>query len=1040
MKWIDYANHMEQYVIKKDSTAVDIEYFMATHVPFKELEVIEMGNTQGLPIGYSEEEIYNKFVVNTAKKHQMIIVRGSNGTGKSHLICWLHNRYKKDIRNYNPEKEKIIFLRRLDNTIHGAIKQLLDENIIYDEELRKKFSSFVSSESSQSEAELRETIYTEYIKKVRTDISDKYYRTIICQNIADLLSDSRVRDLIMKDGGPVDRCYQMITSGAKTTVTDQTELIFTKQDFKFDRQSVKKIKEEAAIEVSNYYINDLRKYDDEIQKLADYLNHFTSNVVQSCANITSENARDLFVDLRKHLYKEGKSLIIFIEDFTSFSLVQSELITALAVENGGNYSDLCMVTSIIGITDGYYNSFRDNFKDRVTAQINVTENAFSGEDFILEMAARYLNVAYCSRSEVLQWYRNNVANSVVVSDFKPKLQWDCVTINNNQFTIYPFNKKSLLEYYSGLEIKTPRYFLTEVIKRNFLSFAESMEYNDNWRFPELSSFVRKDPLQPPYADTIDNSSLSVIDKKRLKVLLNTWGDGTTNIVGNSIGGIDKEFLDTIGLGSFSGTQTNNNTNGSPIKQVGNGNTYEHGSDTSPISKQEKEFKDRLKDIDYWKDDNKTLGYVADYNLWLKDFIVQAIPWQDEGYPAYFVQKRLLGRKSGLVYIEGASIEEKEKKEEKKAKAIIVLRREPEARTVLKALVFFNFYKNWSFENAAYYQLTLVSWLEKNKHNIKDKVFAQVPERDTDKIIKWCMAFEFVRRVLLRHKSCRYTDIELIKYLLKTVDVEDKGTQLNEVWSDVQIFLKNNKAANNDLHEYLVQGANTTMAVVGERNSSQSNVKVYRTSELQSFLNYLISKNWDLKDELKNYSCGLLEDIGGALSVLYSKANAVLKKEIDLAKSILNRFDRIIGLNLNNESIIDLFKEINVFYSNCDKAHEVYDENVKEGLDAIKKSAVFPENIVSAYNEVKEALTNKSGISLLIFFTKGQLEFLDSLLQYLEKVEITAQNIHNRHLKTINNSTQIDQMLLDKTLDEIEGINKRLKSGVEHAYSIVATNK
>lgn len=1029
MKWIDYANHMEQYVIKKDSTAVDIEYFMATHVPFKELEVIEMGSTSGLPTGYSEEAIYNKFIVNSAKKHQMIIVRGSNGTGKSHLICWLHNRYKSDVTNYNPDKEKIIFLRRLENTIHGAIKQLLDEDIIYDEELRKKFSRFVSSESSQSEAELKETIYTEYIKKVRTDISDKYYRAIRCQNIADLLSDSRVRELMMKDGGPVDRCYQMITSGAKTTVTDQTELIFTKQDFKFDRQSVKKIKEEAAIEVSNYYINDLRKYDDEIQKLADYLNHFTSNVVQSCANITSENARDLFVDLRKHLYKEGKSLIIFIEDFTSFSLVQSELITALAVENGGNYSDLCMVTSIIGITDGYYNSFRDNFKDRVTAQINVTENAFSGEDFILEMAARYLNVAYCTRSEVLQWYRNNEPNRLVVSAFKPKLQWDCVTINNKQFTIYPFNKKSLLEYYSGLEIKTPRYFLTEVIKRNFLSFAESMEYNDDWRFPELSSFVRKDPLQPPYADTIDNSSLTVIDKKRLKVLLNIWGDGTTNIVGNSIGGIDKEFLNTIGLGSFAGTQTNNTTTESPVPLVDNGSTSEHGSDTSPINKQEKEFKDRLKDIDYWIDDNKALGYVADYNLWLKEFIVQAIPWQDEGYPAYFVQKRLLGRKSGLVYIEGASVEEKEKQEEKKAKAIIVLKREPEVRTVLKALVFFNFYKNWSFENAAYYQLTLVSWLEKNKKNIKGKVFAQVPENDTDKIIKWSMAFEYIRRVLLRHKSCQYKDIELIKHLLKSVDIEDGRTQLNKVWSDVQIYLKNIKATCNDIHENLVQGANTTMAVVGDRINFQSNVKAYRTSELQSSLNYLVAKKWDVKDELGNYSCGVLEDVGVPLGVLYTKLNAVLKEEINLANSILKRFEALIGPDPDNKSITDLFKEINLFFSNCNKAHEVYAGSIKEGLDEIKKTVVFPKNIVTMYSEVKEALKNKTDVSLLEFFTQGQLEYLDSLLTYLEKLEATAQTIQTRRLKIINDSAQINQLLLDKTLDEIESINKRLKSEV-----------
>lgn len=116
--------------------------------------------------------------------------------------------------------------------------------------------------------------------------------------------------------------------------------------------------------------------------------------------------------MRKSLYKDGKNLTIFIEDFTSFSIVESKLITALSVENGGKYNDLCRVTSVIGITDGYYDSFRDNFKDRVTKQIKVTEQSYGGDDFLLEMAARYINAIYSSTDAVKDWYKG-----------KPKGQW-----------------------------------------------------------------------------------------------------------------------------------------------------------------------------------------------------------------------------------------------------------------------------------------------------------------------------------------------------------------------------------------------------------------------------------------------------------------------------------------------------------------------------------------------------------------------------------------------------------------------------------------
>ena len=75
------------------------------------------------------------------------------------------------------------------------------------------------------------------------------------------------------------------------------------------------------------------------------------------------------------------------------------------------------------------------------------------------------------------------------------------------------------------------------------------------------------------------------------------------------------------------------------------------------------------------------------------------------------------------------------------------------------------------------------------------------------------------------------------------------------------------------------------------------------------------------------------------------------------------------------------------------------------------------------------MKNKTDVSLLEFFTQGQLEYLDSLLTYLEKLEATAQTIQTRRLKIINDSAQINQLLLDKTLDKIESINKRLKSEV-----------
>ena len=213
---------MDQHVIKKDGTAVDIEYFMATHVPFRYLEFLEFGDAQSDTIHLNENQIYDQYIVNKTNKHQMLIVRGTNGTGKSHLICWLHNRFVNDKDNYDENKEKVIFLQRLGNTVRGAVQQMLDEGLVQDPDLQVKFKKFCNAEESQNEEEFKASIYNEYVRRTQTDGTNETYKQVSCKNIAAFLFDTRVQGYMLRPEGPVDKCYQMITSGAKTIVTDET--------------------------------------------------------------------------------------------------------------------------------------------------------------------------------------------------------------------------------------------------------------------------------------------------------------------------------------------------------------------------------------------------------------------------------------------------------------------------------------------------------------------------------------------------------------------------------------------------------------------------------------------------------------------------------------------------------------------------------------------------------------------------------------------------------------------------------------------------
>lgn len=238
-------------------------------------------------------------------------------------------------------------MRRLNNSVRGVFSQLLEQKVIQDPEVEEKIKKFVDSSDSQDEAEFKTKIWLNYVGAVSSDKSDKVYRTAECKELEQFLLDSRVQEHLMREDGAISRCYRVITMPSDQVLKETT--IFTEEDFAV-RQMLRAVAN-AGNEEAKSFVQTLKSDDGEVTKLINYLNHFTSQVVQRCADISSESTKSVFEKLRKDLKKQGKNLTLFIEDFTGFTGIDSELITVLSTEHGGDYADLCRVTSIIGIIE-----------------------------------------------------------------------------------------------------------------------------------------------------------------------------------------------------------------------------------------------------------------------------------------------------------------------------------------------------------------------------------------------------------------------------------------------------------------------------------------------------------------------------------------------------------------------------------------------------------------------------------------------------------------------------------------------------------------
>lgn len=988
MNWTLASAAMEQRVIKTDVIASEDAYFMATHVPFTNLEIQRGGNqvADGGSMRWSEEEVYQQLIYNPENIHRLIIIRGSNGTGKSHLIRWLCARYENDKEHYDPNSEKIIFLRRLSNTIRGAIKQILDENIVLDEQMKAKLEKFVSSTQSMDPEAFKLNIYHQFIIAISSDTNDRTYSKGVRRELVAFLSDERVKQQMFRRGGPIDRCYTAIT--APSSEVFHGESTFSEDDFKLSRAVKREIKNSGSMEAETF-LEELSD-EDAVEKLVRYLNKFTPNIIQGCADISSEGTKEVFLQLRRELKKQGKNLTIFIEDFTAFTGLDSELITVLASEHGGVNSDLCRVTSVIGITDQYYKQFRGNFTDRVQWQVFVNAGCYGSSEFLVEMTARYLNAIYCEPKRIEEWFSNGaLTQELPASGFTPEYPWETTTVAGQELTLYPFNKKSINELYERLRDdhnaskgyeRTPRMFLLHVLQEQLSHFFDGMSYN-HWNFPTenciCGTILLKDPGQDSAIDGL--TYLTEKERRRLKLLLQFWGDGTANADDTTIGGIHKKFLADIALSKFTGF--GGRKDAPPVLPKGQPSTQDARGDEQEVippveTKQQRDLSNRISDINQWFATGSTLNYSADYRKWIREYLQESINWTSEGIPAFIAHQRITDNSSSI-YIEG------QKETTTKEKAIIALERTNETRDLITAIVYHNYAKSWDFKSGPYFQLKAVSWLEKHKKQI----MAAVTQRDSRQqypVLEWCAGVEYLQAAFLGIAIPHGDSLAIARKLLEAKNYNRNKPQHasgNQYWNDAIRYLGTQDATYSACHELFKESLRTFMG--SDISEKQSSVGFFRGQELIRVIEEMEHCDWRLTPvDVQKRDTGIFKAADYRNNLL-GKIQAATEEEDRLAEAVISKLEKHLG-TITEENVTKLIASIQQMF-------EVFRANNKPILDNLRPiihldAQEKAKAIMAEWNTIQQANSSTDPVSKLALYAGDPVAALQAFVKDLDNLE------------------------------------------------------
>lgn len=966
-------------VIKPDSITASQGDFLATHVEIKKLVLLNKFEFVPISKKYSsEEEIYKKYIINPSNRHQFIVVYGQSGTGKSHLIRWFEARYKAD----RPDDEVVLFIRRSDNTLKGTIRQLLEKPEVQGIGNKEIIKRLANASAAVPEDKLKDMIYHNFIIEINNDNDEHEIQlnNIKRKRLVAFLNNETIHDYMMESGGPIERIYSKVAENSFVDL--DTIAQFKPEDFIVSVDLYDDMQQAGADPKADKMARALMANDamEDAKKFSDYLNQFVGIVIQRCAGIEPGDFEQVFMDIRKELYRLGKNLTLFIEDVTSFTGVDNALLNALMEEH--NDRDICRLSSIVGGTNAYINDcFRDNHKDRVTQYIYIPDDVFD-ENGIFEFVGRYVNTMSLPVETISNWVEAKaLPGEYPIHDVVEGKKWEYVEIPyGKKLCLYPFSKNSIRYLYNNELTRghqTPRYIIRDIIEPVIDDLL-----NNAANFPSKK-----------YALVNINTTLNFMVHNQIKDeeqadrvfrFMSIWGNNEAKQFTYEeityIAGLPTYVYEELGLPII------NLQNSAPVPVPGPG----PGTGTSPIDpglgpapdiapEKQKKLDDANTKLTQWANGmpinlsttGGAEGTIRTAREDMGDFLISAINWQAEGVSLDHVSKikaAISGKASKLKLI---SLQN-----QTKGNGFYVLPANWDSLSVINAFIRWREFgnKNWNYPGADFDVYLVTSWTARIKKQIV-KAVTLYDDKTESKYIEAAVTAEMYRLILngeYREKTLGNLTAE---YLLNDHQPKNKNTSHSREWNALLTVMKQGDADNinrETVKQYfnILQGSAAGSVMVLDAVNLSKTIRKVKTNKLQ-----IPEEELQVDDKVR-----LRKDVYSFLTDITSRLDGVARAEIDAAKNAIQPiYDCFDDDDVDEEDISALLAKINLFYKEIDDTQI----NIKTATtDSVKKAI---KQIAKAVSDITRVLDEDDPLMIIMAFSGDPIGTIQPLLALMKQV-------------------------------------------------------
>lgn len=683
--------------------------FLATHAPVSHVRSGERTLT--------DAEVFEQ-IVRLSARENVVLVHGAPGTGKSHLINWVKLRYDHALKSGQLSEVLPVLVRRRTGSLKDALEQLVEQ---LPARFRKYLEPVQSAIDRISEKEARKKLATELHLElgVRWEEAGKPPLPRTIRYLAEVFHAEGFGAWLCREGGVIDRNIQQLISPSE--VRDRESFPrFTAAEFRIENLQQRS----AGLNTANVrrLIDEFADEPESAEHAARLCNESLRAALRELTGLGNAALSTILRSIRQDLRKENKRLILLIEDVSTLSVLDDEVVNAVEPQDDAS---LCDLTSILGMTEQAYQRLRDNQYQRIAGSGLILSfpkdaTAASWTDDSAEIdrfIARYLNAVRLPEQQVdlIANHRQQGGDvSISACDDCPVREachasFGKVVFGDTAVGLFPFRPGTapyLLNQLDDLQtgVRPTQRGLLDHVTKPVMRHVDALAQGD--RHP-LTMPIRRQP--PTDWQTLAETYLGgwpAADQARLRLLVEAW---TRRTKAPEIAADLKALLKPFSLPDFSAKTAD----AAPADQV---RDKPHNPDPAPAppsapvdAATQKRLADLLNRLDRWWSGDK-LETPRDYQEMLLAFLKGALPLDDIRSPAVPGQRLLREARRDSIRIEDAATQTA------LMRVAFSFARNQDSYDLLGALTHFTVEGRgtWDFPQGERYKRIVARWLRKHQ--------------------------------------------------------------------------------------------------------------------------------------------------------------------------------------------------------------------------------------------------------------------------------------------------------------------------------------